>query len=468
MRAGSLKPCWLPAIIMLLAVASPCNAGRHEGKTIVLCNFEDLFFDIPSPVDTISANYKYFTYKENTQDRYLFFIQDQSLYFFYSQKGLEYKIYLPEDLNESGSIAGIPGIEKKIHLKTEIVSEEDENININHLIAEFDSYYEPTLANLTLLYYQPEKVREKLDSFLVSIENRFRGRADSGIFRNYIKYRIGLLEYHANPGQVYELLDSYLLNTRLQLNLQAYREFVNKVLSSYFSILINKDGFSDLYTVYNRSSLSELKSLLKKDVHLKNDTLLNYVILKESYEAYYTGNLKASAAALYVSELSKNGETAGIRSTASYLNDLFNFMKKGSKAPGFEAITAAGDSLVLPDSDNRMIYLGFCNTANFDCMKEIEYLKYLHLKHAKYLRLITILKTPVMNTQAMESFLNNYNWEIILWDEYPYIPELYRIKRVPVFFLLESDGNVIQDHPPNPSENFEYELFLILRARGIV
>ena len=60
----------------------------------------------------------------------------------------------------------------------------------------------------------------------------------------------------------------------------------------------------------------------------------------------------------------------------------------------------------------------------------------------------------------------NDNWDIIWWNENQELSELFNVRAVPMFFLIDKDGKMLRNPAPVPSENFEYILFRILRSKG--
>ena len=103
---------------------------------------------------------------------------------------------------------------------------------------------------------------------------------------------------------------------------------------------------------------------------------------------------------------------------------------------------------------------------SIQCLQEIEYLKYLSKKHGEFIRIVTILESSSKFKLTELSEFTNDNWKIIPWDKNEKLAELYDVRAVPMFFLIDKNGKMLRNPAPAPSENFEYVLFRILRSKG--
>jgi hypothetical protein len=53
-----------------------------------------------------------------------------------------------------------------------------------------------------------------------------------------------------------------------------------------------------------------------------------------------------------------------------------------------------------------------------------------------------------------------------LYDRQPDVLKEYDIRAFPTYFLIGPDGKLILSPAPSPSEDFESELFEVMKARG--
>ena len=138
----------------------------------------------------------------------------------------------------------------------------------------------------------------------------------------------------------------------------------------------------------------------------------------------------------------------------------------GATAPSFLLTDAFGELYTSDTFSGKYIYLGFCNPDSPGSMKEFEYLQYLHLKHNKFLAVITVFdELPI---QELESIREKFGYEWLLTKSHQpnQAQKKYNVFATPQFFLIGPDGAIALSPAPLPSEGFENALFLVMRKKG--
>lgn len=456
---------FLQLALCLLSLSTKSQDTKNP--TIRLYEFREPFFNIPFNIDTLSIHEGSFSYTENVDlTRCLYFDYGPFQCYFYAEPGREYTVTLPDysgiDLQWKNNPYFTPF---RHHVDVRVKNQNEENVTgLNVAIRDFDREYDPFLTRQALRYYNTEYAKTKLDSFINANYNDIKV-SDPGYFFSYREYKKAILEFHINQHNLDYLIDHYLVDQPVRFEIPSYRIFFSLALGHYFDYLGEKEDFQMIYHQFTKSPPGSLKNYLTRDSVLQNDTILNLVILNECYKAFYSGNFSKKRLISLADTIGTASEIKIINHVSSYLLKKFTYLQPGYGAPSFTARDIRGEEVKVDSGNDKLVYLGFCNLNSTLCLRELEYLKYLHTKHNKFIRIITVIKAGNKELEAL-SGQEGTEWGIISWDEWPEIAELYKVRALPAFFLIDRNGTVLRNPAPNPSENFEHELFLILRAKG--
>ena len=138
----------------------------------------------------------------------------------------------------------------------------------------------------------------------------------------------------------------------------------------------------------------------------------------------------------------------------------------GYKAPGFELPDKDSNLISLDKLTGNYIYLGFCNSYSYQCIKEFELLRVLHARHKDHLKILTIITDN--DLQGLKELVetNRYEWTFLHYGMQGGVMKDYDAAAQPAYYLIGPDGKLILSPAPGPGENFEYHLFQIMRSRG--
>ena len=155
-----------------------------------------------------------------------------------------------------------------------------------------------------------------------------------------------------------------------------------------------------------------------------------------------------------------------IRETVSDIMLDYSRLLPGTNPPEFALYDSDSNLVKLSDFQGDYVYLNFCNSYSYYCIKEYEYLKILHQRMTgKELKIVTIL---VDDSYSMMHDLvrnNNYPWTFLHFSAQPEVIDHYDIRSYPAYFLLGPDGEMLLSPAPSPAENFENTFLRILQTR---
>ena len=126
-----------------------------------------------------------------------------------------------------------------------------------------------------------------------------------------------------------------------------------------------------------------------------------------------------------------------------------------------------GTLVSLSDLKGKYVYLNFCTCNSYSCIKEFDLLKKLAIKYKDY-KLVIVTIAIDESREQMANYVNKtkLNWLFLYYGNQPDILKTYDIRAFPTYYLIGPDGKLIMSPAPSPGENFELQLFNIMRARG--
>ena len=134
----------------------------------------------------------------------------------------------------------------------------------------------------------------------------------------------------------------------------------------------------------------------------------------------------------------------------------------GFQPPDFSLYDPDSSLVHLSDFRGDYIYLNFCNSFGYYCVREYEYLKILHNRLNDRLSIVTILVDDSIENMKQLVGGNSYPWTFLHFSNQPEILEGYDIRTYPSYFLIGPDGKMILSPAPSPAENFESTFLRII------
>lgn len=457
-------------IITFLFIVTPAVAevlsSDNDTSDLVLYEYKEAFFDIPFPIDTLitASEFRFTSFK--TKTTCIYFDHGPFQCYFFCEPGHSYTIQLPEPYHIDARWKENPYYQKiPVHVQVNPDFSTHITSNINDSIRLFDEQYNPFLAELVQFYYKPEIAKVRLDSFAREYFDQER-EEDSGYFNQYKRYKKGILEFHINQHNLDTLINEYLLGKPIRFEIPSYRDFFSLVLGNYFDYLQKTKGYENIYSEFASTSIRELTKYLKMNPLLSNDTILETILLKEGYNTYYNETIPKDVLLSLIDSLSTKSTIESTKATALVLKKQFTFLRNGYQVPYFSAYDIHGRFVESGKPAEKLILLGFCDLDQMQCLRELEHLKYIQARHERFLESILVLKYS--SKKQLDDFGKNApgSMHIVNWSEYPKPAKIYEIMALPSFFLIDRNGIMLRNPAPNPSKNFEYELFKILRAKG--
>jgi peroxiredoxin len=408
------------------------------------------------------------------QTEYIFCHTGVFFLYLFTEPGRQYTIKLPSRIEKKQEDILNPFFQE---LKVQLVitsfqsfgisTQELPDQEVNYLIQSFDNFFDPFYAKYASNIYVKNDVRE-MDTAMHKIEATFGG-IKNPYFQSYYTYRVGLLKFMSTRFKSRNISDNYFLNKPVLYDNPAFMELFNQVYEKYFVYFgRTKEGKVIYDDINTHKSLTRLKQTLAQNQVLANDTLKEFVILKGVHDGCYEMQFSREALLSVLDSLGMTTKIEKHRIIAKDIRDKVTRLLPGFAPPSFKMLNQDSTWVSLSDFKGSYVYVMFCTTQNYACLKEYEMIKKLYEKHGKLLKIITISFDEKLADTKLFARKMNYNWTFLHFGNQPAILKDYDIRTFPTYFLIDRDGKLALSPAPSPAENFEVYFFQQLRAKGIL
>jgi peroxiredoxin len=381
---------------------------------------------------------------------------------FYAEPGLIYQLQLPQKREKTEAEQMNPYFEDiTIHLIARPVGTTvdrpipGENEDLNILIRSFNDAFNPFYYKYVVNAFTNEVDQQEIKKAIQSITEPFAD-IHHPFFKTYMEYRLGLLQHYGARQSSSRIIDDYFKMKNVFYHNPAYMELFNEIFYDYFDAFAAENPQVNLPLIINREiNLDKLIGTLQKEKVFSNDTLLEMVLIKNFYDCFYKDTYSKPGILILID-----------KSVISDIKQEITRLMAGTEPPPFKLYDKDSILIGLDDFQGKYIYLSFCNSFSYYCIREFELLSDLNSRHSEHLTIITILVDD--NWQSMKDLLkaNNFNWTFLHYSSHPEIINEYEVKAYPSYYFIGPDGKLIASPAPSPLEGFEQYLFKTMRARG--
>lgn len=460
----------IPAKLLAQKSIIKVNAPGYSGKEIIFYEYFERILNQKKEVFRIYPDEKGFstTEIELKEVKYLFTELEGYRFFFYAEPYQVYTLNFPAPYEKSLENKLSPFFSPvPIHLNVLTVpSKISENcVELNDAIRNYDNSFNPFYDTQLLNYYSFHQNRENLDSFNLTIKSSCPP-CNEEYYSQYVRYKKGILDFTVAQYNINELITDYFTNNPVALSVPPWWELFTMVFDKYFTYLSSGRDFDGLFRIITAGDYWALDELLSKAPGLKNDTIRTLVMISELHKLFFDRTFPQTTLPSLLDSISLHSASLLCRELSEAVKLKNTRLLPGATAPSFLLTDAFGELYTSDTFSGKYIYLGFCNPDSPGSMKEFEYLQYLHLKHNKFLAVITVFdELPI---QELESIREKFGYEWLLTKSHQpnQAQKKYNVFATPQFFLIGPDGAIALSPAPLPSEGFENALFLVMRKKG--
>jgi len=382
--------------------------------------------------------------------------------FMYAEPGMVYEIRLPQKRQKSMADEANQFFEEtSVHLSLSVISStgdlavpgKDEELNF--LIHAFNDYFYPYYYKFAVNAYTDRINQKELKDAVVNLRTPFK-EIHNPFFLTYMDYRIGLLNHYGNQISSQRIIENFFLDRPVWYQNPAYMELFNEIFNDYFDQFSEKYPRRNLPVVLNRDKdYTGLNEILVRDASLRNDSLRELILLKEFYDGFFEQKNIRSSMLQLLDSLQVNTSIDLHRNMVRDIMLEITKLLPGYAPPDFALYDHDSTLVHLSDFHGEYVYMIFCNSFSYYCIKEYEYLKILQQRLQGQVKIITILVDD--SFQSMQDLMknNSYPWTFLHFSNQPEVIDDYDIRTYPSYFLINPEGKLILSPAPSPAENFE-------------
>ncbi|MFA8434448.1 MAG: peroxiredoxin family protein [Marinifilaceae bacterium] len=378
--------------------------------------------------------------------------------FLFVEPGKEYEVKLPPLQDKKPADKLNPYFEEE-ELMLGIAGNNSKELN--YLIRNFDDQLDGFInQNFRRIYRKKEG----------SVGHEFAGKLKSeyqhtnnSFFRNYVEYRLGLLEFLANPQAFGKMENRYFKNRKVQFYNPAYTSLFKKLygnfLTGYFD---RKEGPAIRKAFANKNPYQNMTALLAKYESYQDENLRDMLLLCGLFDGY-TRKFFSRNDLLSISQVMENRSAHPYnRTLAKNITKHLNHLRPGHPAPDFH-LPGELASANLEHYKGKHLYLSFCNTQSYACQKDFEELEKLYQQFGKEVEFLTIATD--WDPKTFEAFQKNhsYSWTLLHIGDQQHIAREYNVRAYPTYFLIDEKGNIVKAPAPGPKEHIEQDFIRIRR-----
>lgn len=326
--------------------------------------------------------------------------------------------------------------------------------NLDLLIRGFDEKYNLFVKKNYALFLQ-KSARNKVDSFKTGILKEY-GKNANAFFTAYVKYYLASLDLiaTANRQKVY---NEYLAAAPVEYGNLSYMMFFGEFYNKQF------DSFSESYirelllsAVNVQKSYEKAMEALSKEKLLSNEKIRELVLVKGLYENYNNAEFDKKSIHFVLKEVVKKSVVSEHREIAMNILSETGKMSVGTRAPDFTLNDRDGKQVKLSDFRGKYVYLDFWATWCTPCIKEMPLMAELKKKYEKDIVFVSVSIDNELKT--MKKFLarkKDYDWIFLHYGNFPEIKEMYNVLAIPVYYLVDPEGVIVQSPAYRPSGKIE-------------
>lgn len=328
--------------------------------------------------------------------------------------------------------------------------------DINILLLSFNSLYETFLSdNFQEIYITRDKA--KVEKFQEYVDSTFTGCNDE-FFNVYKNYRMYALRYMAYQRDKMGVTRKHFLNNAFYYYNPAYMNLFKMMWKDYIINNHTHDMGKNLKIdiIYGKSP-TMFKKTLEKNIAFRNDTLKELLLLQclddclKDPDVFPPAPVYQTLDSLII--MSKVTEHKNI---AENIKKKYTQLEFHDNAPYFELYNQDSVLYTLDKFKGKYVYLNFCRSENYACIKDYKVLRKMNEKTKKDLNIVTLsYEKTFEDFRSFKKANPQYNWTFLYAGDNPEIGRQYKLRGMPTYMLLDKNGKIEMISAPTPADDFQ-------------
>ena len=376
----------------------------------------------------------------------------------YITDSVRYDILLPDFVAKPGNEEQNP-----FFTETDLIPEVINNkLDVNNLIKAFDFDYNPIfnlVAERVFRNYKKNEIHQ-----VISLLNKYTEVKEPSYYTDYIKCRMMMLNLIGEKDQTKAM---ELLNNSFNSRNQAFLDLAEQMFSGYLNELSSGLYKESLNLAIATASLGELRSVILRKSKISNKELIDFVILQNLNEGYYTRDLQGENVRKIISLIKSEGATVFVQNIASAVLEKIDTSLPGNYLPDFSLFNNDSKLMSLKDFMGKYLLLCFIRSDNQTSLTEMGLINVWQQKYINDVYVAAVLTDKDFKSSCQLLKNRGFKWIFLDGSKREKLEFDYDIKMYPSFILLDREEKIIADPCPYPSENLELTINKLLLADPI-
>jgi len=325
---------------------------------------------------------------------------------------------------------------------------------LNQLIWKFNSMYNKfVMENFDHIY----KVRDisRITAFRNEVKAAFPD-VESGYFMDYVSYKLADVEQYARLKGKVLLANDYFTEKKVLYENVEYTFFFNEYFDKFLITSPSIITISDLIIAVNdNADHCAIDDALAKQSYLEDDNFRELVLLHGLRGLYYNGTYKKPQLLKMIANIGETTEDPMHRKIANNLLETLPFLSPGSPAPDIQLTGIAGQKFRLKSIKGKVILLTFFRSGQEGTANSFDRLTELFNLYSAGLEIISVSMDNAPMDYLTIANSGNYYWTFAHYANNPEIYDLYNIKDLPLYVLIDVEGNIAAYPAPPPGDKLE-------------
>jgi hypothetical protein len=332
---------------------------------------------------------------------------------------------------------------------------------LNQLIWQFNEMYNTfVMENFEHVvklhdHARVEKFRSQVEETFSNVENTY--------FRNYIKYKFADIEQFARLKGEHALAKEYLAGKPVLYRNVEYTFFFDEFFQKFLTTSPDVITISDLIIAVNDHASNEMiLEALAGVAYLNDPGLRELVLIHGLKNLYYNGTYKKPQLLDMIRDIHASTQNAMHKRITSNLLETLTHLSPGSPAPDLRLTGIAGPEFNLKNIKGKAVLLTFFRSGQKGMKNAFDRLAELYSYYRAGLEIISV---SLDNDPAAYLPLANsggYNWTFAHYGNNPEVFDLYNIRDLPMYVLIDVEGNIASCPAPPPGDELERELMKVI------
>lgn len=445
-----------PLIAFLQTASVSGVATGAEGQRIRILSPEDFISGkmLVLASSEIDEQGKFFLKCELAETRRAFIDINYQRAEIFLEPGMEYQLELSYTLEE----------QLKLYFDREpipyeiLLADDDE---LNQQLWTFNIMYNRFIKdNFNRIYIVRDK--ELVRNFKKRVDSIFQGSTNEYL-SSYIRYKFADIEQFARIKSKDSIAKEYFVKNPVLYQQVEYTYLFNEFFQQFLLTSPRLITISDLIIAVNDyADVSLLDQALIKTGYLDDKQLRELVLIHSLVEIHASANFRKPQVIKMFKDVEANSNFPFHKKIVQNILSTFNKLATGTPAPNITMMSIGGFEFELKNLRSKPVLLMFFNSGQKITETYFDELAEIQNKFSAGLELISISMDNDPTAYLPLANSGKYSWTFAHYGNNPDVYDRYDIRDLPLFVLIDVEGNIARYPAPHPGAKLDGEILRVI------